>query len=76
LRLSLDNCVYQIHESAVRQNLRQNQIGWPPISIIGFGRSDVSSLILVPNPPASSTAFICNNLRGDATSLTAKERYS
>jgi hypothetical protein len=33
-------------------------IGFPPISTIGFGRIEVSSLIRVPKPPANITAFI------------------
>ena len=33
-------------------------IGCPPISIMGLGRWRVSSLNLVPNPPANITAFI------------------
>src|SRR5271154_4252785 len=33
------------------------RIGRPPISIIGFGRTDVSSEIRVPMPPARMTAF-------------------
>ncbi len=33
-------------------------IGNPPISTMGFGRYSVSSRNLVPNPPASSTAFM------------------
>src|SRR3954451_11562776 len=32
--------------------------GLAPISIIGFGRSSVSSLMRVPSPPARITAFI------------------
>ena len=35
-----------------------HKIGFPPISIIGFGFMLVSSLILVPNPPASMNTFI------------------
>src|SRR5579872_6620511 len=31
--------------------------GLPPISIMGFGRTPVSSLIRVPKPPARMTAF-------------------
>jgi hypothetical protein len=34
------------------------RIGLPPISIMGFGRVEVSSLILVPKPPARMTTFI------------------
>src|SRR5215203_4846563 len=34
------------------------RIGMPPISIIGFGRSAVSSPSLVPRPPARMTVFI------------------
>jgi hypothetical protein len=34
-----------------------HRIGFPPISIIGFGRTDVSSLKRVPSPPARITAF-------------------
>ena len=33
------------------------RIGLPPISIIGFGRTAVSSLMRVPTPPARITAF-------------------
>ena len=33
-------------------------MGFPPISTIGFGRTEVSSLILVPIPPARMTTFI------------------
>ena len=35
-----------------------HRIGLPPISIIGFGRMSVSSLIRVPAPPARITAFM------------------
>lgn len=35
-----------------------HKIGLPPISTIGFGLTDVSSLIRVPSPPANITAFI------------------
>jgi hypothetical protein len=35
-----------------------HKIGLPPISTIGFGRTEVSSLIRVPSPPARITAFI------------------
>ena len=38
-------------------------IGFPPISIIGFGLRCVSSLIRVPKPPAKITAFITNSLK-------------
>ena len=31
----------------------------PPTSTIGFGREVVSSLNLVPKPPAKITAFMC-----------------
>ena len=34
------------------------RIGFSPISIIGFGFKWLSSLILVPNPPARITTFI------------------
>src|SRR5215471_14680402 len=34
------------------------RIGLPPISIIGFGFTVVSSAMRVPAPPASNTAFI------------------
>src|SRR5580698_7926087 len=34
------------------------RMGRPPISIIGFGLTPVSSLIRVPSPPANITAFI------------------
>src|ERR1019366_4683417 len=33
------------------------RIGFDPISISGFGRSSVSSVSRVPNPPASMTTF-------------------
>ena len=33
-------------------------MGLPPTSTIGFGRISVSSLILVPSPPANITTFI------------------
>ena len=33
------------------------RIGLPPISTIGFGRTDVSSASRVPRPPARITAF-------------------
>jgi hypothetical protein len=33
-------------------------IGRPPISTIGFGRIAVSSLSLVPRPPANTTTFM------------------
>src|SRR5581483_1038702 len=35
-----------------------HRIGRPPISTIGFGRYSVSSLSLVPRPPARITTFI------------------
>ncbi len=35
-----------------------HKIGIPPISITGFGRKILSSLIRDPNPPANSTTFI------------------
>jgi hypothetical protein len=35
-----------------------HNIGFPPISTIGFGFKDVSSDNLVPNPPAKITACI------------------
>src|ERR1017187_2763058 len=35
-----------------------HRIGRPPISTIGFGRVTVSSLSLVPTPPANMIAFI------------------
>src|SRR5215471_749138 len=35
-----------------------HRIGRPPISTIGLGRTVVSSLSRVPNPPARITAFI------------------
>ena len=35
-----------------------HMIGFSPISIIGFGFKWLSSLILVPNPPARITTFI------------------
>lgn len=34
------------------------RIGFPPISIMGLGRVEVSSEIRVPRPPARMTAFI------------------
>jgi hypothetical protein len=34
------------------------RIGLPPISTIGFGLTAVSSLILVPIPPARMTTFM------------------
>src|SRR6266581_1241486 len=34
------------------------RIGLPPISIMGLGRTDVSSLMRVPMPPARMTAFM------------------
>lgn len=34
------------------------RIGFPPISIMGLGRIEVSSEIRVPRPPARMTAFI------------------
>ena len=42
------------------------RIGFPPISIMGLGRRWVSSLMRVPKPPASMTAFIfySNNKKG------------
>lgn len=36
------------------------RIGFPPISTIGLGRTEVSSLMRVPNPPARMTAFTVN----------------
>ena len=36
------------------------RIGFSPISIIGFGFKWLSSLILVPKPPAKITTFIFN----------------
>jgi len=35
-----------------------HRTGFPPISTIGLGRNSVSSLILVPKPPARITAFM------------------
>ena len=35
-----------------------HNMGFPPISIIGFGFRWLSSLILVPSPPANITTFI------------------
>ena len=35
-----------------------HSIGYPPISIIGLGLKWLSSLILVPKPPAKITTFI------------------
>ena len=37
------------------------RIGCPPISIIGFGTSDVSSDMRVPNPPASRIVFMAEH---------------
>jgi len=37
------------------------RIGIPPISTMGFGRSEVSSLNLLPSPPARMTAFISSS---------------
>jgi hypothetical protein len=34
------------------------RIGFPPISTIGFGRDEVSSLMRVPRPPARMTHFM------------------
>lgn len=34
-----------------------HRMGIPPMSINGLGFEDVSSEILVPNPPAKITAF-------------------
>src|SRR5208283_2589072 len=34
------------------------RMGWPPISTMGLGRTEVSSLRRVPRPPARMTAFI------------------
>jgi hypothetical protein len=39
------------------------RIGIPPISTNGFGTMVVSSLSLVPKPPASITAFMIHLLR-------------
>ena len=33
------------------------RIGLPPISTMGFGRTEVSSEMRVPSPPARMTAF-------------------
>jgi hypothetical protein len=38
-------------------------IGFPPISIIGFGLDTLSSEIRVPKPPARITAFIKFSLK-------------
>ena len=35
-----------------------HRIGFPPISIMGLGRDEVSSLIRVPSPPARMTHFM------------------
>ena len=37
-----------------------HRMGFSPISIIGFGFKWLSSLILVPKPPAKITTFIFN----------------
>src|SRR6266702_1429714 len=34
------------------------RMGWPPISTIGFGRTEVSSLRRLPSPPARIIAFM------------------
>ena len=47
--------------------------GLPPISTIGFGRRSVSSLILVPMPPAKMTTFILTQLSANRRRLL--ERY-
>ena len=53
-------------------------IGRPPISIIGFGRWMVSSLIRVPFPPARMTHFIialcirCTKSPASAASIDAR----
>ncbi len=39
-------------------------IGLPPISTIGFGRTDVSSLRREPKPPAKITAFTPRQISG------------
>ena len=38
-------------------------IGLPPISIMGFGRDEVSYAMRVPSPPANMTAFMAPFLR-------------
>src|SRR3990172_11336732 len=43
-----------------------HKTGRPPISTIGFGLEAVSSLMRVPRPPASITAFINSSLPMDA----------
>ena len=42
-----------------------HKIGLPPISIMGLGRSEVSSAIREPRPPARITAFTCLYLKGN-----------
>src|ERR1700680_755210 len=53
-------------------------IGIPPISIIGFGLTSVSSAIRVPNPPASITAFIRwpSNPHGNLLTSGKKESHT
>jgi hypothetical protein len=51
-------------------------IGIPPISIIGFGLTSVSSAIRVPNPPASITAFIRWPSNPDGNLLTSRKKES
>ncbi len=46
--------------------------GLPPISTIGFGLIDVSSLMRVPSPPARITAFMELPLNFQQDSLAPK----
>lgn len=48
-------------------------MGLPPISTIGLGLISVSSLILVPNPPAKMTTFIYSI--GGGKSIAKRETY-
>src|SRR5450830_1379605 len=56
-----------------------HRIGFPPISIMGFGRRFVSSEIRVPVPPARITAFIldlseCENCFIDGKMMISHEK--
>src|SRR4051812_49139071 len=44
--------------------IRCQRMGAPPISTIGFGRTDVSSARRLPSPPARITAFTADLLFG------------
>src|SRR5882672_132677 len=46
-----------------------HRIGRPPISIMGLGRTCVSSLIRVPIPPARMTAFMNDAVASSLTVL-------